>query len=95
MRLPGKFRLLFLSIVGGVLLAASGWAQDASVPEEASEDAEKEAAESPAQEPDTDDIDVDDVARATLRVLEADVTGRRADIAVLRDRRIRGRRWRG
>ena len=60
MRLPGKFRLLFLSIVGGVLLAASGWAQDASVPEEASEDAEKEAAESPAQEPDTDDIDVDD-----------------------------------
>ena len=60
MRLPGKFRLLFLSIVGGVLLAASGWAQDASVPEEASEDAEKKAAESPAQEPDTDDIDVDD-----------------------------------
>ncbi len=58
MRLFRHFRQLSLTIVVSVAFAASGWAQDADPPEEASEEAAAE--EPPVQEPETDDIDVND-----------------------------------
>jgi hypothetical protein len=51
---------MFLAMVVSLAFAATGWAQDANPPEEASEELETETRELPAPEPDTDDIDVDD-----------------------------------
>jgi hypothetical protein len=55
-----KVLQILLAIVVSLAFAVTGWTQDASSPEEASEEVETDTRELPAPEPDTEDIDVDD-----------------------------------